>query len=67
MKKNTVLNLVILGSGIFTASIVLKKKRNKKDDKIFMMNDGKVISLSEIKNKALNSEEENPRKYIKLK
>ena len=67
MKKNTVLNLVILGSGIFTASVVLKKKRNKKNDKIFMMNDGKVISLSEIKNKALNPEEENPRKYIKLK
>ena len=32
MKKNTVLNLVILGSSIFTASIVLKKKRNKKKD-----------------------------------
>jgi len=60
MKKSTVLNLVILGSGIFTAGVILKKKMDKKDNKMLLMNEGKVVSLSEIN-------DVQPRNYIKLK
>lgn len=57
MKKNTIINLVVLGTGILAASIALKKK---KDNNVVIIDDDKVFENSSDCGKVLT------RKYIKL-